>query len=102
MTKNKISRVDIETLVLETAKQVGEDSGIASLCAATLDTRLIGSKAEIDSMGLVALIGEIEQKLFERFGKQIVLADERALSERLSPFTRVETLVSYIDRISNE
>lgn len=47
-------------------------------------------------MGLVGLILEIEQMLEEDLGLSIVLADERALAERRSPFRDVSALADYI------
>ena len=37
------------------------------------------------------------EKLSERLGKDIILADERAMSQARSPFRRVSSLVDYIE-----
>ena len=60
------------------------------------DVRLLGRGAVIDSLGLVALIVEIEQRLEERHGVVVTLADERAMSQRHSPFRTVGTLSDYL------
>ncbi len=60
------------------------------------DTRLLGAQAVVDSMGLVALIVDLEEKIAANYGREIVLADERAMSLRTSPFKRVQTLVEHI------
>ncbi len=67
-----------------------------------VDTRLIGREAVLDSMGLVNLIVEIEQRLEDDFGMAVVLADDRAMSQEKSPFRSVGSLADYISRLVGE
>ncbi len=60
------------------------------------DTRLIGGNSPLDSISLVSLIIEIEQHISDRFDATIALTDDRAMSERHSPFRTVGTLASLI------
>jgi acyl carrier protein len=60
------------------------------------DTRLIGRNGILDSMGLVTLIVDVEQRLEEKYDVVVVLADERAMSQRQSPFRSVDSLAGYI------
>lgn len=60
------------------------------------DTALFGIGGWLDSMGLVTLVVEVEQVLAERYGLRVTLADDRAMSQRNSPFRTVGTLVAYI------
>lgn len=66
------------------------------------DTRLIGREAVLDSMGLVNLIVEVEQRLEEDYDVTVVLADERAMSQKNSPFRSVQTLADYICQVAAE
>lgn len=59
-------------------------------------TALFGTNGLLDSMGLVTLIVEVEQALADRFGITITLADDRAMSQRNSPFRSVGALADYI------
>ena len=59
-------------------------------------TALFGTNGILDSMGLVTLIVEVEQTLADRFDITITLADDRAMSQRSSPFRSVGTLADYI------
>ena len=68
----------------------------------TAQTRLIGRDAVLDSMGLVSLIVDIEQRLENEFGVALVLADERAMSQKHSPFRSVQTLSDYIYQLTQE
>jgi acyl carrier protein len=55
----------------------------------------------LDSLGLVTLILNIEDKLSEKFGLNITLADDRAMSQKNSPFRSTESLTEYIYSIEN-
>ena len=65
-------------------------------------TRLIGKKGILDSLGLVALIVSIEQKLLDDHGIVATIADERALSMEKSPFKTVGSLSEYIALLIKE
>jgi hypothetical protein len=62
-------------------------------------TALYGSDSALDSLGLINFVVATEEKIEKVFGKSIVLADDRALSQAVSPFTSVDTLASYIEKI---
>ena len=62
-----------------------------------LSTLLLSKESNLDSLGLVNLIVLVEEKVEDEFGVSVALADERALSEKKSPFRSVEALVRYIE-----
>ncbi len=62
-------------------------------------TVLFGERGGLDSIGLVSFIVSVEQKVQEAFAKSITLADERALSQRNSPFRTVGALADYITNL---
>jgi len=66
------------------------------------ETILFGGKSKLDSLGLVSLITIIEERLNDSFNVEISLADEKAMSQRQSPFKSVATLVDYINNILEE
>jgi D-alanine--poly(phosphoribitol) ligase subunit 2 len=57
---------------------------------------LFGSDGVLDSLGLVSFIVAVEQALDEPPGAAVMLADERAVSQRVSPFRTVGTLADYV------
>ena len=59
-------------------------------------TRLFGADAPLDSLALVSLIVLIEEKLEDKYGLCMILADEKAMSRRTSPFSRISYLIDYI------
>ena len=65
-------------------------------------TELMGLDGKLDSLGLVALLVIIEQNIEDEFDVSITLADERAMSQKHSPFRTIGTLVDYIDILLKE
>jgi len=66
------------------------------------DTVLFGESGMLDSLGLVNLIVVVEQKLDEDFGVSVTLADEKAMSQKSSPFRSVKTLAEYAATLISE
>lgn len=67
-----------------------------------VNTILFGESGNLKSLELVSLILIIEEKLEEEFGVLISLTDERAMSQKRSPFRTVARLVEYLDRSIKE
>jgi acyl carrier protein len=59
---------------------------------------IFGAASPLDSLGLVALLLDIEEAFADR-GHAVVLSDERALSQKRSPFRDVPSLVAYIEQL---
>jgi ssRNA-specific RNase YbeY (16S rRNA maturation enzyme) len=53
-------------------------------------------------MGLVTLITDLEESIEEKFGVSLVLADDRAMSQKRSPFRSVSSLTQYISSLMQE
>ncbi len=66
------------------------------------ETRLLGRQGLLDSMGLVNLIVDVEQRLEEERDVILVLADERAMSQKRSPFRSVGSLADYVCQLTGE
>lgn len=56
---------------------------------------LFGPGGVLDSLGLVELVLGVEEALHDRYGVLVTLADERAMSQRRSPFRSVQALADY-------
>jgi len=65
-------------------------------------TVLFGNNGNLDSLGLVNLLVIIEQNIEDEFDVSITIADERAMSQKHSPFRTIGTLVDYIDMLLKE
>jgi hypothetical protein len=70
--------------------------------AIKLDTILFGSQSQLDSMDVVHLLISIEENINSKFDTLISIADERAMSQKKSPFKTVSTLAEYILILLNE
>jgi acyl carrier protein len=57
---------------------------------------IFGAGAPLDSLGLVNLLADLEYKIGEEFGREVVLASEQAMSRSRSPFRDVASLTDYI------
>ena len=65
-------------------------------------TVLFGNNGNLDSLGLVNLLVIIEQNIEDEFDVSITIADERAMSQKHSPFRTIGTLDDYIDMLLKE
>ena len=66
------------------------------------DTVLYGESSLIDSIGLINIIVTVEQNIEDDFEKSITLADQKAMSQKQSPFKTVESLAKYIQILIEE
>ena len=67
----------------------------------SLDSKLFGGGGPLDSMALVNLVVDLEELIEDDYGKTITLADEKAMSQRTSPFSRVQNLIDYVQEQLN-
>jgi acyl carrier protein len=88
-------------IVLDVVKEMGEEDENDFLINVDEHTELFG-RGTLDSMGVVLLISELEDVIYEELEREIVLADDRAMSQRTSPFKSVKTLVNYIEKLLAE
>jgi acyl carrier protein len=86
----------IRDIVVTTFKEVSQQLNPHTFSDVNDDTVLFGRSGVLDSLGLVNLIVAVEQRLEDELGITLVLADEKALAQKNSPFRTVATLVDYI------
>ena len=86
-------------IVLSTLHEMGNEDNNQQLLEANEKTKLFGSSGVLDSVGIVFLITELEEKVYDEFDVEITLADERAMSQRTSPFRNVESLAKYLSEL---
>ena len=66
------------------------------------DSLLYGRGGKLESIDLVTLMIEVEEKIKEEFGVPITIADERAMSQENSPFLSIGTLTAYVAGLLKE
>ena len=92
----------ISEIVINAVKELNEDMGNTAFYSPVPSTLLYGYEGNLSSLGLVGLISEIESKIYERFDKNITLADESAMSRTKSPFKNIEVLSEFIEELLKE
>lgn len=65
-------------------------------------TNLYGPSGTLDSLGLVVFVIATEQKFQENHNVSVTLADEKAMSQKNSPFQSIESLVNYVELLVKE
>lgn len=93
---------DIQELVIKTIRDLDLNVDNNILENLNISTRLYGSNGILDSLGLVALVTDLEDAIYVKFSKSVVLADEKAMSQQTSPFRSIGSLSEYIMKVINE
>ncbi|MGJ0290686.1 hypothetical protein [Aliarcobacter cryaerophilus] len=92
----------IEKIIVQALVELNEELENENLNNPTSETKLYGGSGALDSLALVSLITDLEERISDEFEKDIILADEKAMSQRTSPFRSVETLTNYIQKLLEE
>jgi acyl carrier protein len=91
---------NVSELVIDVVKDVLEDQNKDLEILVTEDTQLFGEN--LDSMGIVFLMTDLESALSDEYDIDVSLADERAMSQKSSPFRTVKTLTKYVSLLISE
>lgn len=86
------SAIDDINQELPKKQQIGKDP----------DENIFGDKGKLDSLGLVNLIVAIEGKIYDELEENIVIANEKAMSMKNSPFRTVGSLNDFIMELLDE
>lgn len=89
-------------LVSGVLAELAEDLGYSHLACAGPDTPLFGGPDGIDSLTLVHVIVGVERAVEATYRRRVVLADDRAMSRRSSPFRTVGTLAALLEERLSE
>lgn len=89
----------VTDIIITSLQEFNEELQEPMLEQPTLTTKLFGGDGALDSLALVSLIADVEEKISISYGKDIVLADEKAMSQKVSPFRTVESLANYIQKL---
>ena len=94
---NQIAKIIVNSLV-----ELNEELEKDQLDNPTKDTKIYGGGGVLDSLQLVSFITDLEGLISDEFDVDIVLADEKAMGQRNSPFNSVESLTKYIEQLLNK
>ena len=86
-THTQVSSEAIRTLVVETLPRP---------VSSTVEETIFGTGGVLDSLDLVNYLADLEYRIVQVFGREVVLASEVAMSRSRSPFRDVPALTEYI------
>jgi acyl carrier protein len=94
-TKNKISELICQSIV-----EINELHDFNLILEP--DAILFGKESDLDSLGLVNLIVSVEDRINIEFNVAISLVNDKAMSQKHSPFRSVKSLTDYILELLKE
>jgi acyl carrier protein len=90
-----MSTDEIREVVLEALRSANLSRPRDEQLSVSEDAIIFGPGSPLDSMGLVALLIDVEEALLAS-GVRVSLSDDRAMSQSRSPFRSVPRLVEFI------
>jgi acyl carrier protein len=97
-----IARKDAYDIVVASLQEVFAQTGMTPPDKIDDDTVLVGTDPVLDSLGVVQLIVEIEQRVEQGHGVSVTLANDKAMSQRNSPFRTVGVLADHVVTTAQE
>lgn len=95
-------RTNISKIVYESIREFIDTYNVNIPVEMGDETPLFGKEGVLDSLGLVSLIVMVEQEIEDNIGYTLILANEKAMSQKNSPFLKVGYLIDYICRLLEE
>lgn len=89
-------------LVSAALEEISADFGLRGIACDAESTPLYGVDGTLDSIALVHLVVALERQIQDEFGTILVLASDKALSSRNSPFRSVGSVATYITQLLGE
>ncbi len=89
-------------IIYETLDEINEVLGERQKIEKTKGAKLYGKNGPLDSLGLVNLMASLEQNFEDYFDVSIIIASEKAMSQKNSPFRTIDSLSNYIKELIEE
>ena len=97
-----IARKDAYEIVIASLNEVFAQTGVPAPESLGEDTVLVGSDPVLDSLGVVQLIVEVEQRVEQGHNISVTLANDKAMSARNSPFRTIGVLADHVVATAQE
>ncbi len=91
-------REQVIQLICSALRELNEELQYDNLAQPDEATSIFGGTDGIDSLSLVRLVVMLEGETSTTFGRSVPLADEKAMSQRNSPYRTVGSLADFIVR----
>jgi len=89
--------IKIQDIVIKYLQDFTEEEQIDVKEVLDIDTKLFGGNGIFSSIQLVAFVTGVEEAMEDQMDIMLTIADEKAMSRRVSPFSSVRHLVAYIE-----
>lgn len=96
MNSPNLERQQIEVVIVAAIRMINLAREPDHQVAESPTAVLYGPGSPLDSLGLVSLLIEVEEGLRDE-GAVVSLSDERAVSQKRSPFRDVPSLIQFIE-----
>ncbi len=87
---------EIVKIIFESLEEINEDLEYESLNNLSESTEIYGGDEGIDSLSLVRFVTDVEMKVNDKFDSSVLLASEKAMSMRNSPYRNVGNFVEFV------
>lgn len=91
-----LTKENVLEIIFRALQNLNEELDESENFVVSDDLPLFGSDATLDSLALVSVIVDVEGDVSAALGRSISLTDDRAMSQVISPFDNVQTLLNYI------
>ncbi|HLT38114.1 MAG TPA: hypothetical protein VK034_17630 [Enhygromyxa sp.] len=83
----------LRAMLFDALREYAEDAGLDIELGD--ETPLFGGDSALDSIGLVTVLAEFEAAINDAYGTDLVLADDRAMAMKRSPFRTPARLLEF-------
>lgn len=91
-----LTSMELDAIIIGAIGALNAERDPGDQILATSGTTLFGVDAELDSLEFVSVITDVETSLNVDHGLAISLADDRAMSRPVSPYSTVASLRDYV------
>lgn len=93
MTTNKNAIIEI---IFTSIKEVNENQPSDNRLKLKKDEFLVSDKSKIDSLGLITLLVNIEDKINKTYNVDLNLLEENFISDEKTPFQTIDNLAEWL------
>ena len=97
-----IARKEAYEIVIASLNEVFAQTGMPAPESLSEETVLVGNEPVLDSLGVVQLIVEVEQRVEQEHNISVTLANDKAMSARNSPFRTIGVLADHVVATAQE
>ena len=91
-----LTKENVLEIILRALQNLNEEFDDSEKFVVDSNLSLFGADATLDSLALVSVIVDVEGAVSAALGRSVSLTDDRAMTQEVSPFDNVQTLLNYI------